>query len=132
VRHHGGGTLGVSSQNQAAPAIIASNAQIAGLGGYNGGQSDVSVPWLANVIHSRRIRWVLMNGTPKVTPGHPPGAKPALAAVAATCHRVRPSAFRRIDARSAALYNCRGAARALDRYALRLMAVSPSDASLIP
>jgi 4-amino-4-deoxy-L-arabinose transferase-like glycosyltransferase len=131
VRRHGGGTLGVRSQDQVAPEIIASGAQVAGLGGYNGGQSDVTVPWLAGVVQSGRLRWVLMNGRPVVRPGHPVGANRAMAAVAASCRRVRLAAFRRIHARSAALYDCRGRALALDRYALRLIAVSQTGGSYV-
>jgi 4-amino-4-deoxy-L-arabinose transferase-like glycosyltransferase len=132
ARRHGGGTVGVRSQDQAAPAIIASGAQLAGIGGYNGGQSDVTVPWLAGVVQSGRLRWVLMNGRPVVRPGHAVGAHRAMAAVAASCRRVRLSAFKRVGARSAALYDCRGRALALDRYALRLMAVSQAGGSFVP
>jgi 4-amino-4-deoxy-L-arabinose transferase-like glycosyltransferase len=132
VRRHGGGTLGIKSQDQAAPAITASDAQVAGLGGYNGGQSDVTVPWLAGVVRSRQLRWVLMNGKSVVRPGHAVGAGTAMTAVAATCKPVRLSAFRRVGARSAALYDCRGRALALDRYALRLIPVSRAGGSLVP
>jgi 4-amino-4-deoxy-L-arabinose transferase-like glycosyltransferase len=132
VRRHGGGTLAVKSQDQAAPAIIDADADIAGLGGYNGGQSDVTVPWFAGMVRSGRLRWVLMNGRPVIRPGRPVGANKALRAVAASCRRVRLTAFRRVDARAAALYDCRGRALALDRYALRLIAGSPTGASLVP
>jgi hypothetical protein len=73
-----------------------------------------------------------MNGTPVVKPGHAVGANRALAAVAATCHRIRLTAFRRVNARAAALYDCRGRALSLDRYALHLISVSRTDGSLVP
>jgi hypothetical protein len=132
VRRHGGGTLGVRSQNQVAPAIVASGAHVAGLGGYNGGQSAVTVTWLAGVVQSGRLRWVLMNGRPVVRPGHAAGASRAMAAVAATCRRVRLPGFRRVHARAAALYDCRGRALTLDRYALHLIAVSHDRGGFFP
>jgi hypothetical protein len=73
-----------------------------------------------------------MDGKPVIKPGHKVGANRALAAVAASCKRVRLTAFRKVDARAAALYDCRGRALALDRYELRLMAGSRTGASLVP
>ena len=59
VEHHGGGTIAVSSQSNAAQAIISDGAAVAGIGGFSGRESDVSVEWLAQEVQSGRIRWVL-------------------------------------------------------------------------
>ena len=46
VKAHGGGTIGVSSQQGAAASIIDSGANVAGLGGFSGRESEVTVAWL--------------------------------------------------------------------------------------
>ena len=62
VRAHGGGTIAVSSQQGASSAIIASGADVAGIGGFSGRESQVSVTWLAQAIRDGRIRWVIADG----------------------------------------------------------------------
>ena len=59
VSGHGGGTIAVSSQSSAASAIIQGNTNVAGIGGFSGRESDVSVSWLASEVAAGRIRWVL-------------------------------------------------------------------------
>ena len=59
VKSHGGGTIAVSSQSSAATAIVTSGAKIAGIGGFSGRESDVSVAWLADEVRGGSIRWVL-------------------------------------------------------------------------
>jgi hypothetical protein len=63
IKEHGGGTIGVSSQSGAASAIIQSGADVAGIGGFSGRESEVSVQWLADAVRSGKIRWVLTSGT---------------------------------------------------------------------
>ena len=63
VKAHGGGTIGVSSQTAAASAIIDSGADVAGIGGFSGRESEVSVAWLKEAVKDGRIRWVLADGT---------------------------------------------------------------------
>jgi 4-amino-4-deoxy-L-arabinose transferase-like glycosyltransferase len=63
VSSHGGGTIGVDSQSGAAASIIESGANVAGLGGFSGRESQVSVRWLAEAVQSGRIRWVLVSST---------------------------------------------------------------------
>jgi hypothetical protein len=53
----------VSSQSGAASAIIQSGADVAGIGGFSGRESEVSVQWLANAVRSGKIRWVLTSGS---------------------------------------------------------------------
>ena len=62
VKAHGGGTIGVSSQQGAASAIIESGADVAGLGGFSGRESEVTVAWLKQAVAEGKIRWVLVDG----------------------------------------------------------------------
>jgi 4-amino-4-deoxy-L-arabinose transferase-like glycosyltransferase len=63
VSAHGGGTIGVSSQTGASGAIISNGVNVAGLGGFSGRESEVSVSWLAQAVQNGQIRWVLSDGT---------------------------------------------------------------------
>jgi 4-amino-4-deoxy-L-arabinose transferase-like glycosyltransferase len=56
---HGGGAIAVSSQSGAAASIIQSGANVAGIGGFSGRESQVSTTWLADAVRSGRVRWVL-------------------------------------------------------------------------
>jgi 4-amino-4-deoxy-L-arabinose transferase-like glycosyltransferase len=62
VSQHGGGTVVVSSQSGAAGAIIQSDADVAGIGGFSGHESEVTAQWLANAVRSGQVRWVLATG----------------------------------------------------------------------
>jgi hypothetical protein len=91
IRKHGGGTLAVASQSSAAAAIITSNADVAGIGGFSGRESDVSVSWLAQQVRTGRIRWVLAEGggaTPRLPSDNRTGAQAAMAAVVRACRAV--------------------------------------------
>src|SRR6185295_9032286 len=59
IKANGGGTLAVSSQSTAAAAIIASDADVAGIGGFSGRESAVTPAWLASEVQLGKIRWVL-------------------------------------------------------------------------
>ena len=59
ANEHGGGTIAVASQSGAASAIIQQNANVAGIGGFSGRESEVSVSWLADEVAAGKIRWVL-------------------------------------------------------------------------
>jgi hypothetical protein len=59
VSQHGGGTIAVSSQQGAATSIITSDASVAGIGGFSGRESEVNAQWLAQMVRSGRIRWVV-------------------------------------------------------------------------
>jgi hypothetical protein len=63
VEAHGGGTIAVSSQGSAATAIIDEHANVAGIGGFSGRESDPSVSWFAHEVRSGHIRWVLDDGS---------------------------------------------------------------------
>jgi 4-amino-4-deoxy-L-arabinose transferase-like glycosyltransferase len=93
VAAHGGGTIAVSSQSSAATAIIAKDAQVAGIGGFSGRESDVSAAWLAQVVRAGKIRWVLGEQSSAAAGRRLPGdtragSKAALAAVAKACTRI--------------------------------------------
>ncbi len=62
VTANGGGTIGVSSQSTAASAILASEADVAGLGGFSGRESQVSLSWLADQVQAGKIRWIYTAG----------------------------------------------------------------------
>jgi 4-amino-4-deoxy-L-arabinose transferase-like glycosyltransferase len=98
VNKHGGGTIVVSSQSSAAQAIVEKGANVAGIGGFSGRESDVSVSWLAREVSAGKIRWVLAEeqgggglgggsgrGLPRDTRA---GAKAAIAAVEKGCQAV--------------------------------------------
>lgn len=63
VRQNGGGTIAVSSQQGAATSIIADGAEVAGIGGFSGRESEVSIDWLADMVEAGRIRWVISSGS---------------------------------------------------------------------
>jgi 4-amino-4-deoxy-L-arabinose transferase-like glycosyltransferase len=59
VKQHGGGTIAVSSQTGAANAITQSGANVVGIGGFSGRESEVNTTWLANAVRNGQIRWVV-------------------------------------------------------------------------
>jgi 4-amino-4-deoxy-L-arabinose transferase-like glycosyltransferase len=63
IKAHGGGTLAVSSQSTAAAAILDADADVAGIGGFSGSETQVSVSWLAQAVRDGRVRWVLADST---------------------------------------------------------------------
>ncbi|MBB4664534.1 glycosyltransferase family 39 protein [Conexibacter arvalis] len=63
VAQHGGGTIAVSSQQGVSASIIQSGAQVAGIGGFSGRESEVTVEWLADAVERGRIRWVIASGS---------------------------------------------------------------------
>ena len=91
IKANGGGTLAVSSQSTASAAITASNADIVGIGGFSGRESEVSVSWLADQVAQGKIRWVLADSTGGGGLGNDgrTGSTTAMAAVAAGRHRGR-------------------------------------------
>jgi len=140
VKAHGGGTIAVASQSSAASAILAGDANVAGIGGFSGRESDVTVSWLAQEVRAGKIRWVIDEGSGAFGGGPPgetrTGARTAMAAVAKACERVTLSSATGSSSTGArsgsgagsssgasasgsagggagALYDCQGAAAAL-------------------
>jgi 4-amino-4-deoxy-L-arabinose transferase-like glycosyltransferase len=113
VERHGGGTIAVSSQSSASRAIIEENAGIAGIGGFSGRESDVSVSWLAQEVRMGKIRWVLAEqggaGGGAGLPGDTrAGSRAAMAAAVKACRAVAGGA-----SPEGTLYDCQGRAAAL-------------------
>jgi hypothetical protein len=73
AKSHGGGTVAVASQSEAAPLVI-DGARVAGIGGFSGRESETNAGWLAQEVRAGRIRWVLTTG------GGPGGAAPSASA----------------------------------------------------
>jgi 4-amino-4-deoxy-L-arabinose transferase-like glycosyltransferase len=105
IKAHGGGTLAVWSQSEAATAIIDENANVAGIGGFTGAETDPSVGWLADEVASGSIRWVDPDGAGLGGFGGRPGATAAIDAAERACPAVTVG--------STTLYDCAGRAAAL-------------------
>lgn len=59
---HGGGTIGVESQMTASSSIAKSGAQVAGVGGFSGRESTVSISWLADAVADGRLTYFVTGG----------------------------------------------------------------------
>ncbi len=70
---HGGGTVAVDSQSEAAASIIESGAEVAGIGGFSGKESSVSAAWLEERIESGAITWIYTSGLGAAIGGPPTG-----------------------------------------------------------
>ena len=122
VKEHGGGTIAVSSQLSASRAIIEQNADVAGIGGFSGRESDVSLSWLAQEVRAGKIRWVLAElgggGRGSGLPGDTrAGSRAAMARVAKVCRAVTLTAAGAGEAAGGSpeggLYDCGGRAALL-------------------
>ncbi|MFL5867662.1 MAG: ArnT family glycosyltransferase [Thermoleophilaceae bacterium] len=102
TRAHGGGTVAVSSQQDASAQIIGSGSDVAALGGFSGRESEVSVNWFADAVRAGKIRWVLTDGAGSFGPDNRVGSSKLMAAVQRTCKQV-----------STGLYDCGSYADAL-------------------
>ncbi len=111
AKAHGGGTIGVSSQSSAAAAILSSNADVAGLGGFSGRESSVSPAWVAMEVRAGHLRWVIADGSQdfRATEDTRTGSQTALDVVAKTCRKVT---FR-ADGTTYTMYDCLGRASAI-------------------
>jgi 4-amino-4-deoxy-L-arabinose transferase-like glycosyltransferase len=112
ARSHGGGTIGVSSQSSAAQEILSTHADVAGLGGFSGRESSVSVSWLAAEVRAGRLRWVLSDaGSGPRLPGDTRlGSQTAMSAVAKACRAVSVTGT---GGTSVSLYDCQARAAAI-------------------
>ena len=113
VKQHGGGTIAVASQSSAASAIIGKDADVAGIGGFSGRESTVSISWLAEEVAAGKIRWVLAGqsgagagvGAGRLPGDTRKGSSVAIAAAAKVCRKVTVS--------TSTLYDCQGRASQL-------------------
>ncbi len=109
AKAHGGGTIGVESQSAAAQYIAASGADVAGIGGFSGRESSVSVSWLADAVEDGRLRWIYA-GSGGIGGGFADrreGSESAINAAEQACKQVNNSD----------LYNCAGQSQALQSLA---------------
>jgi 4-amino-4-deoxy-L-arabinose transferase-like glycosyltransferase len=114
AKAHGGGTIGVSSQSSAAAAILSTDANVAGLGGFSGRESSVTAAWIASQVASGHLRWVLADGgagTNSRLPGDArTGSRSAISTVERTCPAVTITAG---GGTKVKLYDCLGRATAI-------------------
>ncbi len=112
AKAHGGGTIGVESQSTAAAVIISSDANVAGLGGFSGRESTVSLAWLAQEVSSGHLRWILTDGTGgSQIPGDTrSGSQSAIDAAAKVCRAVTLPSSSGIQGK---MYDCHGRASAI-------------------
>ncbi len=118
IDSHGGGTLAVSSQSDAASAIISGYTNVAGIGGFSGRESDVTANWLSQEVAAGKIRWVLDGETqggfgPGLRGDTRTGSRTVMAAVAAACKRVTLTSSGKRSSAQGTLYDCAGRASAL-------------------
>lgn len=102
AKANGGGTVVVSGQMGAANAILSSGADVAGIGGFSGRESEVSVRWFADRVEAGSIRWVVTSSGG--LQDSRTGSNTVMSAVTSTCTAV--------DSVSG-LYDCQGKATAL-------------------
>jgi 4-amino-4-deoxy-L-arabinose transferase-like glycosyltransferase len=109
---HGGGTIAVESQSSAAAAIIASSANVAGIGGFSGRESSVTASWVASEVASGHLRWVLASGGGGfAAPGDTrSGSQAAINVVAQAC---KADTITGTGGSSVTLYDCQGRASAI-------------------
>jgi 4-amino-4-deoxy-L-arabinose transferase-like glycosyltransferase len=116
TKANGGGTVAVSSQQGASDAIIRSNADVAGIGGFSGRESEPSVSWFAQEVRDGDIRWVLSGGQMGGMGGDGrAGSDAVMTAVGDVCTAIPSSAYEGTSSSSDAtgLYDCRGKAGTL-------------------
>ncbi|MDQ6751086.1 MAG: hypothetical protein M3Z33_10080, partial [Actinomycetota bacterium] len=119
AKTHAGGTIATSSQAGAASQVVASGANVAGIGGFSGRESEVNVRWLADAVRAGRIRWVLTSagggpGGGRARDGRV-GASKVMSAVTQACAAVTlPSAaFSGQSSAGGGFYDCAGRSQAL-------------------
>jgi 4-amino-4-deoxy-L-arabinose transferase-like glycosyltransferase len=111
AKAHGGGTIGVSSQSSAAAAILTTSSNVAGLGGFSGRESSVTVSWLASEVRSGRLRWIIADANQgmRLAGDTRTGSQAALSAVAKSCKAVTLKTANG----TATMYDCSGRASAI-------------------
>jgi 4-amino-4-deoxy-L-arabinose transferase-like glycosyltransferase len=129
AKSHGGGTVAVASQSSAASAIIDDGADVAGIGGFSGRESTVSISWLAGEVAAGKIRWVLDEGSASGAGGGAgrlpgdtrKGSSVAIAAAAKVCQKITlttggagdTTAGESTAGSTSTLYDCQGRASQL-------------------
>lgn len=110
TKKHGGGTIAVSGQQGASTAIIEQGASVAGIGGFSGRESEVSVDWLADRVARGKIRWIYTGGgTGGMRNDGRIGSKTALNAVQSACGKIDSSKYASGSAKDTAAIGSRAA-----------------------
>jgi hypothetical protein len=102
----------VSSQSSAASAIVSTNANVAGLGGFSGRESSVTAAWIASEVRAGHLRWILAEGQSqfRLSGDTRTGSQSALAIVEKTCPAVT---FTTSNGTKVTMYDCQGRASAI-------------------
>jgi hypothetical protein len=114
---HGGGTIGVESQMTASSSIATDGAQVAGIGGFSGRESSVSISWLADAVADGRLTYFVTGGSGggMANDGRA-GSTSAMTAVAEVCTAVTldtASTTTTTSSTSSGFYDCTGKASQL-------------------
>jgi len=112
AKAHGGGTIGVESQSSAAEAIVSSNANVAGLGGFSGRESSVTAQWLAMEVKDGRLRWLLSEGSSQGF-GIPGDSRQGSAAAIASAEKVGTKVTFTANGTTVTMYDLQGKAAAI-------------------
>ncbi len=112
AKTHGGGTVAVESQSSAAAAILSSDGNVAGIGGFSGRESSVTPAWLAMEVKLGRLRWVVTGGGqgPRLRGDTRAGSQDAISIVEKACKAVT---VQTTSGASATMYDCQGRASAI-------------------
>ncbi len=110
VQKHGGGTIAVDSQSDAASAILAGYDNVAGIGGFSGNESTVTVAWIAQMVKEGRLRYILGGDDSSSSPSD--GRQGSRAAIA-TAEKVGKKITVTSDGQTIVLYDLRGEEAAL-------------------
>ncbi|HEX4010324.1 MAG TPA: glycosyltransferase family 39 protein [Solirubrobacteraceae bacterium] len=114
VAAHGGGTIGVESQSSASDAILSSDANVAGLGGFSGRESSVTASWIAMEVRDGRLRWLLAEGNDTGGFGGLPGdSRQGSAAAIAVAEKVGRKVTFTSNGTQVTLYDLQGKAAAI-------------------
>jgi 4-amino-4-deoxy-L-arabinose transferase-like glycosyltransferase len=116
AKAHGGGTIGVASQSTAAAVILSSDANVAGLGGFSGRESSVTVAWIAQEVKDGHLRWLILDQSQGgFQPGDTrTGSDKAMETAAKACRAVTVTGT---SGAKVTLYDCQGRAAAILRAA---------------
>ncbi len=87
---HGGGTVGVESQSTAATSILAGHTNVAGIGGFSGEESSVTLAWIQQEVSEGRLTYILggSSGTAGGFSGGRTGSTKAISAAEKTATKL--------------------------------------------
>jgi 4-amino-4-deoxy-L-arabinose transferase-like glycosyltransferase len=121
ARSHGGGAIGVASQSSAAAAILNTNANVAGLGGFSGRESSVTAAWIAMEVRGGHLRWIVTSSgaqSPRIPGDSRQGSQAAMAVISRVCPKVTFSSSTSNNSTASSsnnstMYDCQGRASAI-------------------